>query len=83
VAALVLTPFLLWARRRRIASGQTIDHRASVAHLDRATWRMRPLDQLAPARQTLMRQVSVISLRAYLLVAIVVVGVKVFSPFVH
>jgi hypothetical protein len=43
---------------------------------------MRPLDQLAPPRPTLLRVVSVYSLRAYVLVALVIVGVKVFSPFI-
>jgi NRAMP (natural resistance-associated macrophage protein)-like metal ion transporter len=81
--AVVCAPFLLWIRRRRIAGGQSIDHRATVAHLDRTTWRMKPLDQLAPVRQTLLRQVSVLSLRAYLVVAMVVVGIKVFSPYIH
>jgi NRAMP (natural resistance-associated macrophage protein)-like metal ion transporter len=69
-------------RRRRIARGDANDARAAVAHLDRKTWRMRPLDQLAPPRPTLLRVVSVYSLRAYVLVALVIVGVKVFSPFI-
>jgi hypothetical protein len=44
---------------------------------------MKPIDQLAPAHRTLLRQVSVMSLRAYLVLAMVVVGVKVFSPYIH
>lgn len=42
-----------WARRRQIARGEAIDPRAAVAHLERATWRMKPLDQLARPHQTL------------------------------
>lgn len=79
---LVAAPAILWLRRRRIASGQVIDHRAAVAGLDRDTWRMKPLDQLAPPRSTLLRQASIIALRGYLVIAMVVVGIKVFSPFI-
>lgn len=72
-----------WARRRQIARGEALDPRAAVAHLERATWRMRPLDQLAPPRRTLLRRLSVFAMRAYVIVAVVIVGVKVFSPFVR
>lgn len=41
---------------------------------------MRPLEDLA---QSTLRIVSVYALRAYVVVALVIVGVKVFSPFVH
>ncbi len=83
VGAIVVAPFLFAARRRAIASGQTIDHRAAVAHLDRKTWRMRPLDQLAPPPTNMLRYVSLMSLRLYLFVAMVAIGVKVFHPFFH
>jgi hypothetical protein len=56
------------------------DPRAEVAHLLKTTWRMRPLEDLA---QSTLRIVSVYALRAYVVVALVIVGVKVFSPFVH
>lgn len=73
---------IAWVRRRRNARGDAVDTRAAVAHLDRRTWRMRPVDQLAPPRPTLLRVVSVYSLRAYVIVALVIVGIKAFSPFI-
>ncbi|MHB1783052.1 MAG: NRAMP family divalent metal transporter, partial [Acidimicrobiales bacterium] len=79
----LLAPMILWARRRRIARGEVIDPRAAVRGLDRTTWRMPRLDQLARPQQTLFRKVSVYGMRAYVVVAVVIVGVKVFSPFVH
>jgi Mn2+/Fe2+ NRAMP family transporter len=72
-----------WVRRQRIARGRLADRRAGIALLDRQSWRMKPLDQLAPPQQSLLRSVSVYGLRAYLVVAVVIVGVKVFAPFVH
>jgi NRAMP (natural resistance-associated macrophage protein)-like metal ion transporter len=81
--AFVLLPTLFWAKRRQIARGKVVDQRAAVRALDRKTWRMPRLDQLAPPRQTLLRKVSVYGLRAYIVVAIIIVGVKVFSPFAH
>jgi len=81
--AVLLTPSILWAKRRRIARGDVVDQRAAVQALDRATWRMPRLDRLPKPRKTLLRTVSVYGLRAYLVVAVTVVGVKVFSPFVH
>ncbi len=79
----ILVPVLVWMRRRRIARGQMVDQRAVVRALDRKTWRMPRLDQLPKPRETLLRKVSVYGLRAYIVVAVVIVGVKVFSPFVH
>ena len=79
----ILAPTILWARRRRIARGEVIDPRAAVRGLDRTTWRMPRLDQLPVPRKTLLRTTSVYALRAYVVVAVIIVGVKVFSPFVH
>ena len=42
-------PLLLWSRRRRIAAGGSADRLADVRHLDRAAWRMPPLDR-SPCR---------------------------------
>jgi NRAMP (natural resistance-associated macrophage protein)-like metal ion transporter len=81
--ALMVGPTVLWLRRRRIARGELIDLRAAARRLDRQTWRMPPLDQLPTPRRTLLRQVSVYGLRAYMLAALVIVAVKVFHPFVH
>jgi hypothetical protein len=38
------------------------------------------LDMLAKPRQTLLRTVSVYGLRAHVIVAVVIVGERVFSP---
>jgi hypothetical protein len=48
---------------------------------DRTTWRIRPPSSVAPPRATLLRQASIIALRGYLVIAMIVVGIKVFSPF--
>jgi len=42
-------PLLLRSRRRRIAAGGSADRLADVRHLDRAAWRMPPLDR-SPCR---------------------------------
>lgn len=81
--AVILAPTLLWARRRRIARGELIDPRVAVRGLHRQTWRMPRIDQLARPQQTLFRKVSVYGLRAYVIIALIIVGIKVFSPFVH
>jgi len=81
--AVVLAPTILWAKHRRVARGDAVDERAAVRKLDRKTWRMPRLDQLPKPRQTLLRTVSVYGLRAYVVIAVIIVGVKVFSPFVH
>jgi len=78
-----LAPVILWAKRRRSALQGTVAPRAAVRQLDRRTWRMPRLDQLAKPRQILLRTVSIYSLRAYVVVAVVIVGVKVFSPFLY
>jgi NRAMP (natural resistance-associated macrophage protein)-like metal ion transporter len=81
--AAVLAPLILWAKHRRIVRGEGANPRTAVKELDRNTWRMPRLDQLAKPRQRLLRTVGVYSLRAYVIVAVAIVGVKVFSPFVH
>ncbi len=81
--ALPTVAVIAWVRRGRIAHGEVRDPRAEVAHLDRTTWRMRPLEELAAPRRSMLRIVSVYALRAYVVVALIIVGVKVFSPFVH
>ena len=81
--AAVLAPAVLWARRRRIDREELVDERAVARALDRTTWRMPRLEELPKPRKTLLRTASVYSLRAYLVVAVAVVGVKVFSPFLH
>jgi hypothetical protein len=43
---------------------------------------MPPVSLLARPRHTLVRTLSVYGLRAYVIVAVVIVGIKVFRPFV-
>jgi Mn2+/Fe2+ NRAMP family transporter len=81
--AVGLVPGILWARRRRVAQGKVVDERAELRALDRKTWRMPRLDQLPKPRPTFLRAVSIYSLRAYIVASVIIVGVKVFSPFVH
>ncbi|MDA8266336.1 MAG: divalent metal cation transporter [Actinomycetota bacterium] len=81
--AVVVAPVVIVARRRAVAAGKVTDPRAAVSGLDRKTWRMPPVALLERPHQTLLRTASVYSLRAYVIVAVVIVGVKVFSPFVH
>jgi len=81
--ALVVTPFIFWARRRRASGGEGADQRAAVRSLDRQTWRMPPLERLPRPRPTLLRTISVYGLRFYLVAAVLIVGVKAFSPFLH
>jgi NRAMP (natural resistance-associated macrophage protein)-like metal ion transporter len=83
VAGALLAGGVTVLRRRQIIAGRATDRRAAVAHLDRSTWRMPPLDQLAPPERTLLRTASIWTLRVYVVAALVIVGVKVFSPFVH
>jgi hypothetical protein len=75
-------PALLWARRRGIGH-DVAKERARVRKLDRSTWRMPPLEALPAPRKTLLRTVSVYGLRLYVVIAVIIVGVKVFSPFIH
>jgi NRAMP (natural resistance-associated macrophage protein)-like metal ion transporter len=83
VAIFVVTPALLVSRARRVAAGGSVDRLADVRNLDRKTWRMPPLDQLAKAPPSRMRAVGLLTLRFYLLASAVLVAVKVFSSFVH
>ena len=41
--------------------------------LDRDTWRMAPIDQLAPPARTRLRMISLYSLRGYLVVAVMLI----------
>jgi NRAMP (natural resistance-associated macrophage protein)-like metal ion transporter len=82
LAAALLAPAVLWAKRRRIARGEAIDARRQARSLDRDSWRMPPLDRLPAPRKTLLRIISVYGLRAYVIAALIIVGIKVFSPFI-
>ena len=83
-AVLVIAgPLLLRSRRRRIASGGSADRLADIRHLDRHTWRMPPLDQLPKPVMSPLRKAGLLLLRGYLIVAVLLVTVKIFSAFIH
>jgi hypothetical protein len=83
-AVLVIAgPILLLSRRRRIAAGGSADRLADVRYLDRNTWRMPPLDKLARPVMSPVRRAGLLILRGYLIVAVLLITVKVFSSFVH
>jgi NRAMP (natural resistance-associated macrophage protein)-like metal ion transporter len=83
VSMLIVAPMLLISRRRRIAAGGSADRLADIRHLDRDTWRMPPLDQLAKPVMSPMRKAGLLILRGYLIVAVLLITVKVFSSFIH
>ena len=56
---------------------------APIDRGDRATWRMPPLAQLPPARLTLQNRIWLFALRAYLIVAVALVVVRVTQLTLH
>jgi hypothetical protein len=83
-AVLVIgAPLLLRSRMRRIAATGSPDRLADVRHLDRNTWRMPPLDQLTKPVMSPVRKAGLLILRGYLIVAVLLVTVKIFSSFIH
>ena len=76
-------PVLLRSRRRRIAAGGSPDRLADVRQLDRKTWRMPPLDQLAKPVISPLRKAGLLTLRGYLIASVLLITVKIFSSFVH
>ncbi|HLH65338.1 MAG TPA: NRAMP family divalent metal transporter [Solirubrobacteraceae bacterium] len=80
--AVALAPVILQLRRRAIRQGRVFDARAAVAGLDRAAWRMAPLDRLPRPRPSLLRSMSLYGLRAYMTGAAVIVGVRALRPFI-
>ncbi|GAC1374139.1 MAG: Nramp family divalent metal transporter [Acidimicrobiales bacterium] len=71
------------ARNRRVAAGGHADTLHETRALDRDTWRMPPLDQLAPPSRTKLRMMSLYTLRGYLLVAVVLITFKIVSSLVR
>ena len=67
----------LWVRHRRALAGAALDPLAEVRQLDRATWRMPRLEQLAPPVRSQFRSVCLYILRGYLLVSVVLVTFKI------
>jgi Mn2+/Fe2+ NRAMP family transporter len=83
-AVLVAGGPMLWlARRRRIAAGGSADRLADVRHLDRNTWRMPPLDEIAKPVMSPVRKAGLVLLRGYLIVAVLLITIKIFSNFIH
>jgi hypothetical protein len=83
-AVLVIAgPLLLRARRQRIAAGGSADRLADVRGLDRKTWRMPPLDQLPKPVMSPVRKTGLLLLRGYLIIAVLLVTIKIFSTFLH
>jgi NRAMP (natural resistance-associated macrophage protein)-like metal ion transporter len=76
-------PILLRARMARIAAGGSADRLADVRHLNRQTWRMPPLDKLAKPVMSPLRKGGLLILRGYLIVAVLLITVKIFSSFIH
>jgi hypothetical protein len=82
-AVLVIAgPLLLRARRQRIAGGSA-DRLADIRDLDRKTWRMPPLDQLTKPLMSPVRKTGLLLLRGYLIIAVLLVTIKIFSSFIH
>jgi hypothetical protein len=80
---LAVLPALLISRARRIRAGGPRDRLAALRHLDKDTWRMPPLDQLAAPAMSAMRRAGLLGMRFYLLGAAVLIAVKVFSSLAH
>jgi hypothetical protein len=63
-------------RQRRVAAGQPSDPHADVRQLDRDTWRMPPLALVARPIKTRFRTICLVTLRAYLIVAVIMIVIK-------
>ena len=70
----VLGAMQLRSRRRRPAEVPDI---GEVEEIDRLTWQMRPLDELPKPNWSLARRAGVLTLRGYLVVAMILVIAKV------
>ena len=81
IGVLVVAPLALRSHRR--AAGTGADRLAEVRQLERATWRMPPLNVLARPTMSTGRRVGLLALRVYLIASALLVAVKVFATFVH
>ncbi|MHB8512095.1 MAG: NRAMP family divalent metal transporter [Actinomycetota bacterium] len=70
VAALVV-------RNRRVAAGFSADPLADVRDLDRNTWRMPRLAELRPPVKSRFRMICLYALRAYLLISVALITIKI------
>jgi Mn2+/Fe2+ NRAMP family transporter len=64
-------------RHRRAAAGLSADPLADVRHLDRDTWRMPRLEQLAAPVQSRFRKICLYTLRGYLIVSVLLITFKI------
>jgi NRAMP (natural resistance-associated macrophage protein)-like metal ion transporter len=64
-------------RQRRVAAGLSADPLVDVRHLDRNTWRMPRLSELAPPVQSRFRMICLYTLRGYLVVSVVLITFKI------
>ena len=67
----------LVVRHRRVAAGLSADPLADVRHLDRDTWRMPRLAELAAPVQSRFRRLCLYTLRGYLLVSVILITFKI------
>jgi NRAMP (natural resistance-associated macrophage protein)-like metal ion transporter len=72
----------LIVRHRRASAGRPADPFADVRHLDRSGWRMPPLALVAQPVRTRFRTVCMVTLRGYLIVAMVLVLIKLATVIV-
>jgi NRAMP (natural resistance-associated macrophage protein)-like metal ion transporter len=71
-------------RRSRLHRvGLDVDPLADVRHLDRQTWRMPPLALVSRPETTRFRTFCLVTLRGYLVVAVVMIAVKLGTAIVH
>jgi Fe2+ transport system protein B len=67
----------LVVRQRRLAAGLSADPLLDVRRLDRNTWRMPRLEQLAAPVQSRFRKFCLYTLRAYLVVSVILITIKI------
>ena len=63
-------------RHRRQLAGEPVDPLADVRHLDRNTWRMPALALVSRPVKTRLRTISLVTLRGYLIVAVILIAIK-------
>jgi NRAMP (natural resistance-associated macrophage protein)-like metal ion transporter len=77
VGAVVGAVLLVQSRRNRWLAVQ--DQASAATRLDRATWQMPALDSLEKPVMSIQRKAGLVTLRAYLILAVVLVVVKIVS----
>jgi Mn2+/Fe2+ NRAMP family transporter len=72
----------LLIRHRRVAAGLPADPFADVRSLDRDTWRMPPLALVSRPVRTRFRTICLVTLRGYLVVAVIMIAIKLATAIV-